>query len=266
MAKKSKKVEEVNFVRVAVIVGIVAVILIAAMFVSVSITGNVIKQNNNAFGRYNLYTKEEVDRLISSVSGGSNNIHSYLTSLKMVDAPNESISHQYNNDVKYYYPFLTRDDKIDLRDLGYPGYTLKIIRITENVGSDTGRVTLELQNNGVAVDLATIDEGDTGKVLYHDLKDISIKVIIDDVSYEVTKSEYFCNIFIPVISCSLTCSEEFGSKCVIGILSEYLNPYTKNYALGKTTFVGCSFNSLKLGRLSCLCEPPADPAGSSGWN
>jgi uncharacterized membrane protein len=85
MAKKSKKVEEVNFVRVAVIVGIVAVILIVAMFVSVSITGNVIKQNNNAFGRYNLYTKEEVDRLISSVSGGSNNVYEQMRNLVPVD-------------------------------------------------------------------------------------------------------------------------------------------------------------------------------------
>ena len=70
MAKKVKKGKEIDFVRVSAIVGVVAVILVASMFVSVSITGNVIKQSNYAFGRYNLYTKEEVDRLIRSVSAG----------------------------------------------------------------------------------------------------------------------------------------------------------------------------------------------------
>jgi len=174
MAKKSKKVEEVNFVRVAVIVGIVAVILIAAMFVSVSITGNVIKQNNNAFGRYNLYTKEEVDRLISSVSVG-------------------------------YRPSVDVYDKI--RDLEI-----------------------------VEASVYTLTEDDTD-------------------------SENL--IGIPMKGCSLTCSKVFNSKCVIGMLNEYADPYSGDYSFEKTTFFGCGLTSSHATQLSCLCEPPIDPTSVS---
>ena len=89
MAKKIEKNKEVDFVRVSAIVGVIAVILVASMFVSVSITGNVIRQNNYKYGRYSVYTKEEVDSLIRSVSAGSGSsvdVYDKIRDLEIVEA------------------------------------------------------------------------------------------------------------------------------------------------------------------------------------
>lgn len=49
------------------ILGIALVVAIIASVVTASITGNVIKQNNYVYGKYQLYTKQEVDALIPSI-------------------------------------------------------------------------------------------------------------------------------------------------------------------------------------------------------
>ncbi len=87
--------------------------------------------------------------------------------------------------------YVIRGDEIQLDAFGYPGYTLKVVRISENVGSDTGRITVALLNDGVEVDQATIDEGTNGDVLYDDDDDMSIDVVVDEVSYDASTSEYF---------------------------------------------------------------------------
>jgi len=87
--------------------------------------------------------------------------------------------------------YVIRGDEIQLEAFGYPGYTLKVVRISENVGSDTGRITVALLNDGVEVDQATIDEGTNGDVLYDDDNDMSIDILVDEVSYDASTIEYF---------------------------------------------------------------------------
>lgn len=43
------------------IVGVVIVVAVIASLVTVNLTGNTIKQMNNPFGKYQIYTKQEVD-------------------------------------------------------------------------------------------------------------------------------------------------------------------------------------------------------------
>jgi hypothetical protein len=174
MAKKIKKGKEVDFVRISAIVGIVFVILVASMFVSVSITGNVIRQNNYRYGRYTVYTKEEVDRLISSVSARS----------------------------------------------------------------------------GSSVDV------------YEQIRDL---VPIDGRKHLINGSG--------IASCENTCKSEFGTKCVLALVySEQKTDLNESYTHLNESYTlirhfGCTdITSAVMSKLSCLCEPPAKLAGSSGWN
>ncbi|MEK6873781.1 MAG: hypothetical protein AABW91_02970 [Nanoarchaeota archaeon] len=48
----------------AILIVVVIVIALVVSLVTVNLTGNVIKLNQDRFGKYNVYTKEEVDQLI----------------------------------------------------------------------------------------------------------------------------------------------------------------------------------------------------------
>jgi len=181
MAKKIEKNKEVDFVRVSAIVGVIAVILVASMFVSVSITGNVIRQNNYKYGRYSVYTKEEVDSLIRSVSAGS------------------------GSSVDVYE---------QIRDL----VPVPAFRVVENIGGSNS------------------------------------------------------------VQCSNTCEKVLGTKCVLALeLNEFTFADWTNESRTSVNFASCDewVALMRISRtaphlegyeLSCLCEPPANPAGSPGWN
>ena len=52
----------------AILIGVVIVIALVVSLVTVNLTGNVIKQNNNLYGRYKVYTTGEVDAKLNNVA------------------------------------------------------------------------------------------------------------------------------------------------------------------------------------------------------
>ena len=47
-----------------VVIAVIIIVAIAVSLITVNLTGNVIKQNNNVFGQYQVYTKQEIDAKI----------------------------------------------------------------------------------------------------------------------------------------------------------------------------------------------------------
>jgi len=65
MAKNN--LEVTNKTNLWVVVGVALVIALVVSLITAGITGNVIKQNNNVFGKYQIYTKQEVDAKLTQV-------------------------------------------------------------------------------------------------------------------------------------------------------------------------------------------------------
>ncbi len=94
-----------------------------------------------------------------------------------------------------------KGDVIDLAPYGYDGYELQIVRITEEssgAGADDGSVKVALVKDGVTVDDEVMDEPDQGdettEKLKDDDEDVEVEVVLTDVSFDATTSEYFAEI------------------------------------------------------------------------
>ena len=61
--KENKSDSKINW---WVIIAVAIVVAVISSLITVSVTGNVIKQNNYIYGKYQLYTKQEVDTLLVS--------------------------------------------------------------------------------------------------------------------------------------------------------------------------------------------------------
>ena len=60
-----------------IVIGVALVVAVVASLATVSLTGDVIKQNNNVFGKYEVYTKQETDAKFRSIDmkfSDSNNV------------------------------------------------------------------------------------------------------------------------------------------------------------------------------------------------
>ena len=86
-------------------------------------------------------------------------------------------------------------DVVDLAPYGYDGYSLKVIRITEeSSGGDDGKITVALMKGDEQIgDSVSIDE-DGSDTLYDDDADVDVDVYAEDVSWDAASSEYFAEI------------------------------------------------------------------------
>lgn len=79
------------------IIGVALVVAIVASIATVSITGNIIRQNNNPSGAYQVYTKVEIDRIISNLTikfSDSNNVGIALNK-RVYSVTSEKLANQW---------------------------------------------------------------------------------------------------------------------------------------------------------------------------
>jgi|SRR3989344_1270540 len=62
-----------------VIISVAIVVAVVSSLITVSVTGNIIKQNTNPYGMYQLYTKPEIDSKLNSINLSLKNLNNSLT-------------------------------------------------------------------------------------------------------------------------------------------------------------------------------------------
>ena len=110
--KENKSDSKINW---WVIIAVAIVVAVISSLITVSVTGNVIKQNNYIYGKYQLYTKQEVDSKLAELKGS-------IPIKYIIDSINYNASSLskvikvagYNN---RFYGDVNEDGKIDISDV-----------------------------------------------------------------------------------------------------------------------------------------------------
>jgi len=82
-------------------------------------------------------------------------------------------------------------DVIELDTYGFEGYSLKIVRMAEDVGETNGYIIVALMKGDVTIAQETIQEGYSDNMYDEDNDDIEVEVYVDEVKYDASQSEYF---------------------------------------------------------------------------
>jgi|SRR3989344_1885379 len=68
-----------------VIISVAIVVAVVSSLITISITGNIIKQNTNPYGMYQLYTKPEIDSKLNSINLSLKNLNNSLNNLTNIE-------------------------------------------------------------------------------------------------------------------------------------------------------------------------------------